>query len=110
MRVWMLALAALPLCGQARFVDVTREAGIVFKHNAAKGGRKLLPETMGAGCAFVDLNGDERPDVRERPPAGDKIEGVVPGGGEPHRVLDAPVAADANDAVTVFELEMADPR
>lgn len=63
MRVWMLALAALPLCGQARFVDVTREAGIVFKHNAAKGGRKLLPETMGAGCAFVDLNGDEYPDI-----------------------------------------------
>lgn len=41
-----------------RFVDVTREAGIRFRHNAGRTGLKWLPETMGAGCAFFDADGD----------------------------------------------------
>lgn len=58
--IWLLAA---PLAAQPRFVDVTRQAGITFRHNAAKAGKKLLPETMGAGCAFIDLDGDQYPDI-----------------------------------------------
>jgi hypothetical protein len=45
------------------FTDVTEEAGIRFQHNAGKTGRKYLPETMGAGAAFVDANEDGWPDL-----------------------------------------------
>lgn len=40
------------------FKDVTAAAGIQFKHNAGKAGKKYLPETMGAGAAFFDFDGD----------------------------------------------------
>ncbi len=57
-----LAFAALAL-SQGRFTDVTKQAGIQFVHNAGKAGKKWLPETMGAGVAFTDLNGDGLPDI-----------------------------------------------
>lgn len=41
-----------------RFTDVTAAAGIRFVHNAGRAGKKWLPETMGAGCAFLDTLGD----------------------------------------------------
>ncbi len=41
-----------------QFNDVTAAAGIKFTHNAAKAGKKWLPETMGSGCAFLDYDGD----------------------------------------------------
>jgi hypothetical protein len=41
-----------------RFTDVTSAAGIHFVHNAAKAGKKWLPETMGSGAAFFDADGD----------------------------------------------------
>jgi hypothetical protein len=41
-----------------RLVDVTAQAGIVFKHNAGAFGAKFLPETLGSGCAFFDFDGD----------------------------------------------------
>jgi enediyne biosynthesis protein E4 len=41
-----------------RYVDVTREAGIDFVHANGAFGKKYLPETMGAGCAFFDYDGD----------------------------------------------------
>lgn len=63
MRMLALWMLAVPLAAQPRFVDVTRAAGIAFNHNAAKAGKKFLPETMGAGCAFVDLDGDQYPDI-----------------------------------------------
>ncbi|MGC8761411.1 MAG: CRTAC1 family protein [Bryobacteraceae bacterium] len=56
------ALAAA-LAAQGRFTDVTKQAGIVFRHDAQKSGRKYLPETMGAGCAFADLDGDGYPEI-----------------------------------------------
>ena len=39
-------------------VDVTRAAGIDFRHFNGAYGDKLLPETMGSGCAFLDYDGD----------------------------------------------------
>jgi enediyne biosynthesis protein E4 len=41
-----------------KFTDVTAAAGIRFTHNAGRSGKKWLPETMGAGCAFLDADGD----------------------------------------------------
>lgn len=46
-----------------RFVDVTEEAGIDFNHFNGAEGDKLLPETMGAGAAFFDYDGDGAPDL-----------------------------------------------
>src|SRR6185437_13743460 len=40
------------------FIDVTASAGIKFVHNAGKSGKKYLPETLGAGAAFFDADGD----------------------------------------------------
>jgi hypothetical protein len=45
------------------FTDVTAEAGIHFSHNAGRSGRRYLPETLGAGCAFFDADGDGWPDI-----------------------------------------------
>jgi len=38
--------------------DVTSRAGISFRHNSGAYGGKLLPETLGSGCAFLDYDGD----------------------------------------------------
>ena len=45
------------------FVDCTRKAGIHFTHHSGATGKKYLPETLGAGCAFMDLDGDGWPDI-----------------------------------------------
>jgi hypothetical protein len=41
-----------------RLVDVTSAAGIQFRHNSGAYGGKLLPETLGSGCAFLDYDAD----------------------------------------------------
>ena len=46
-----------------QFVDITRQAGIRFQHNSGAFGQKYLPETMGAGCAFLDYNNDGWQDI-----------------------------------------------
>ncbi|MGD0988902.1 MAG: CRTAC1 family protein [Candidatus Sulfotelmatobacter sp.] len=46
-----------------RFVDVTSSAGIQFQHNSGGYGGKLLPETMGSGCAFLDYDSDGWQDI-----------------------------------------------
>lgn len=57
-----LLLGAAPLAAAAdpgfRLVDVTGAAGISFRHNSGAFGAKHLPETMGAGCAFLDYDRD----------------------------------------------------
>jgi hypothetical protein len=46
-----------------RFSDVTRAAQIAFVHENGAAGEKLLPESMGGGCAFLDYNNDQFPDI-----------------------------------------------
>ena len=46
-----------------RFTDVTTAAGISFQHNSGAYGGKLLPETLGSGCAFLDYDGDGWQDI-----------------------------------------------
>jgi enediyne biosynthesis protein E4 len=46
-----------------RLVDVTSAAGIRFHHNSGGYGGKLLPETLGSGCAFLDYDADGWQDI-----------------------------------------------
>jgi hypothetical protein len=46
-----------------RFADVTQHAGIQFQHNSGAYGGKLLPETLGSGCAFLDYDADGWQDI-----------------------------------------------
>lgn len=52
-----------PLQSQGReaviqYVDVTKSAGLMYRHNSGATGKKYLPETLGPGVAFIDYNGD----------------------------------------------------
>jgi enediyne biosynthesis protein E4 len=47
-----------PSASKVVFTDVTTQAGIKFIHNAGKSGKKYLPETLGSGAAFFDVDGD----------------------------------------------------
>jgi hypothetical protein len=65
-----IALVAGPLIrsgagdgANVTFSDATAAAGIRFKHTSGAFGKKYLPETMGAGCAFLDFDGDGWQDV-----------------------------------------------
>jgi hypothetical protein len=42
---------------------VTSSSGIHFKHNNGAYGGKLLPETLGSGCAFIDYDADGWQDI-----------------------------------------------
>jgi len=46
-----------------QFADVTSSSGIHFHHNNGAYGGKLLPETLGAGCAFLDYDADGWQDI-----------------------------------------------
>jgi hypothetical protein len=46
-----------------RLVDVTASAGLRFRHNSGAYGGKLLPETLGSGCAFLDYDADGWQDI-----------------------------------------------
>jgi enediyne biosynthesis protein E4 len=46
-----------------RLVDVTERAGLTFRHNSGAYGGKLLPETLGSGCAFLDYDADGWQDI-----------------------------------------------
>ena len=46
-----------------KFTDITESSGLTFKHFNGATGEKLLPETMGAGCAIFDADGDGAQDI-----------------------------------------------
>ena len=52
-----------PVSFSRTFVDVTEESGIGFRHFTGSYGAKLLPETLGAGAAFLDYDGDNVLDI-----------------------------------------------
>src|SRR5579875_2662720 len=54
--------AGVPM-NSVEFVDCTRASGINFVHHTGGTGKKYLPETLGSGCAFIDLDGDGWADV-----------------------------------------------
>jgi hypothetical protein len=66
-----LVAASLPAVGAAqartppgfRLTDVTDASGIRFRHNTGAFGGKLLPETLGSGCAFLDYDADGWQDI-----------------------------------------------
>lgn len=53
-------LAEIP---RITFTDVTADAGLTFRHHNGARGEKLLPETMGSGCAFFDFDNDGDQDI-----------------------------------------------
>src|ERR1035437_4801731 len=48
---------------RVQFVNVAREAGITFKHENGASKEKLMPETFGAGVAWIDFDNDGWPDL-----------------------------------------------
>lgn len=58
-----LLLIAMPSTAAVRFTNVTEKAGIQFTHHSGATGKKYLPESLGAGCAFVDLDNDGWADI-----------------------------------------------
>lgn len=58
-----LAVSAAEARFAVRFTDITAQAGIRFKHTSGRSGRLWLPETLGAGCAFLDYDNDGQLDL-----------------------------------------------
>ena len=72
------ALVCVPMAATPApitFSDATTAAGINFVHNSGRAGQKFLPETMGSGGAFVDLNGDGL--ARHRPGEQPRLEAAA---------------------------------
>ena len=82
-----LLLAALspartqPLLPQ--FVDAAESAGVSFHHQASHTSQKYLIETMGAGVALLDFNGDGLLDIYFA--NGAKLKDPMPSGSEPDK-------------------------
>ena len=54
----LVLTAAVPAAGQVVFTDVTDSAGLDFVHNSGAFGKKYMPETLGAGAVWVDVDND----------------------------------------------------
>jgi hypothetical protein len=59
----MAACSVAAAGASIQFSDITQKAGIGFVHHNGATGKRLLPEAMGSGCAFIDLDGDGWPDI-----------------------------------------------
>ncbi|HWC16724.1 MAG TPA: CRTAC1 family protein [Terriglobales bacterium] len=51
------------LAQKQQFTNVTQSAGIRFVHNNGATGKRYLPETLGAGVAFIDYDNDGWEDI-----------------------------------------------
>jgi hypothetical protein len=55
--------AAQPAATNPHFTDATASAGITFRHTNGAFGKKYLPETLGSGAAFLDVDNDGWQDI-----------------------------------------------
>jgi hypothetical protein len=60
---WHAFAGSTPADPAFQLKDVTSAAGIQFHHNSGAYGGKLLPETLGSGCAFLDYDADGFQDI-----------------------------------------------
>jgi len=58
-----LAVTTVPATMPIVFTDITTQAGVRFVHNSGAFGKKYLPETLGSGALFLDVDGDGWQDV-----------------------------------------------
>jgi hypothetical protein len=63
MALFLYLCAAKVLHGQIRFVDVTEQTGIPFKHTDGSSGNRYIVESVTAGLALFDYDGDEDIDI-----------------------------------------------
>jgi enediyne biosynthesis protein E4 len=61
--LWLGTTAVDGAAAEPQFTDVTATAGIKFRHNSGAFGKKYLPETLGAGAAFLDFDNDSWQDI-----------------------------------------------
>jgi hypothetical protein len=54
---------AQALHGQIRFADITEQTGITFKHTDGSSGNRYIVESVTAGLALFDYDGDEDIDI-----------------------------------------------
>ena len=58
-----LAQVRSAVASPTTFEDVTQKSGITWVHDNAKSDARHLPETVGAGCAFLDYDNDGLMDI-----------------------------------------------
>ena len=67
MRILVLLCVLISLCSRAeadvKFTEATEASGIEFRHRTGATGERYMPETMGAGCAFLDYDADGHLDI-----------------------------------------------
>ena len=63
--IFCVVLVSLCIAAEAdvKFTDVTAASGIAFRHFTGATGERYMPETMGAGCAFLDYDADGHLDI-----------------------------------------------
>ena len=88
-RLWRVPCALLLLfvaamtAPEVQFTDITRAAGIDFKHENSATSNKYLIETMGGGVALIDFDSDGRLDIFFT--NGARIDDPMPAGRQPDK-------------------------
>lgn len=59
----LVAATAATVPNKVHFTEAALKSGLHFRYNNGATGKRYLPETMGAGCAFIDLDGDGWQDI-----------------------------------------------
>jgi len=63
MGLLVFQLLAPAAYAQVEFVDVTADVGLQFTHSSGAVGKKYLPETLGSGALFFDVDSDGWQDI-----------------------------------------------